>query len=176
MEQLKSRILQILERDGLALLALNGAMYAADKSDRIAALRVEFRNRNANQTIWSYATIKSIAVALNPIPIADVLGGSAVDVTMVVTLAHIYGLQMSWRHAKKLIASILKAAGWVVGGVALEYTVNLASSAFKALTAGYGTLLTAVPQGAAAGFGAALAAGLATGAGIGLSICRVPVP
>ena len=72
---------------------------------------------------------------------------------MVVTLAHIYGLQMSWRHAKKLIASILKAAGWVVGGVALEYTVNLASSAFKALTAGYGTLLTAVPQGAAAGFG-----------------------
>jgi len=152
-ELLKSRILQILESDGLALLALNGAMYASDKSDRIAALRVEFRNRSANQTIWSYATIKSVAVALNPIPIADVLGGSAVDATMVVTLAHIYGLEMSWRHAKKLIASILKAAGWVAGGVALEYTVNLASSAFKALTAGYGTLLTAVPQGAAAGFG-----------------------
>lgn len=152
-EQLKSRILQILEADGLALLALNGAMYAADKSDRIAALRIEFRNRSANHTIWSYATIKSVAVALNPIPIADVLGGSAVDITMVVTLAHIYGLEMSWHHARKLIASILKAAGWVVGGVALEYTVNLASSAFKALTAGYGTLLTAVPQGAAAGFG-----------------------
>jgi len=152
-EQLKSLILEILETDGMALLALNGAMYAADRSDRIAALRVEFRNRSANQTIWSCATIKSVAVALNPIPIADVLGGSAVDATMVITLAHIYGLEMSWHHARKLIGSILKAAGWVVGGIALEYTVNFAASAFKALTAGYGTLLTAVPQGAAAGFG-----------------------
>ncbi len=151
--QVKSRILEVLEKEGLALLALNGAMYAADKSDRIAALRVQLRNKNANQTIWSYATIKSFAVALNPIPVADLLGGSAVDATMVVTLAHIYGLEMSWHHARKLIASILKAAGWVAGGVALEYTVNLAASAFKALTAGYGTILTAVPQGAAAGFG-----------------------
>lgn len=31
--------------------------------------------------------MKAIGVALNPIPAADVLGGSAVDATMVVTLA-----------------------------------------------------------------------------------------
>jgi len=151
--QLKARILEILDQEGLALLALNGALYAADRSDRVAALRVELRDRNATQVIWSYAALKSVAVALNPVPVADILGGSAVDVTMVITLSHIYGLQISWKHARELVTSILKAAGWMAGGIAVEYALHFASSAFKLLTAGYGTVLTALPQGAAAGFG-----------------------
>jgi small GTP-binding protein len=151
--RLKARMLEILETEGLALLALNGALYASDRSDRIAKLRVRLRNKTATQTIWSYAALKAAAVALNPVPIADLLGGSAVDVTMVVTLSHIYGLELSWRHARQLVTSILKAAGWLAGGVAFEYAMSFASSAFKALTAGYGTVLTAIPQGAAAGFG-----------------------
>ena len=151
--QLKGRILEILDQEGLALLALNGALYAADRSVRIAALRVKLRDRNATRVIWSYAALKSVAVALNPIPVADILGGSAVDVTMVITLSHIYGLQISWGHARELVTSILKAAGWMAGGIAVEYALHFASSAFKLLTAGYGTVLTALPQGAAAGFG-----------------------
>jgi hypothetical protein len=150
---LKARILEVLDREGLSLLALNAALYAADRSDRVASLRVELRESNANRTIWSYAAMKSMAVALNPLPVADILGGSAVDVAMVITLSRIYGLEISWRHARQLVASILKAAGWLAGGIALEYAMSFASSAFKALTVGYGTVLTAVPQGAAAGFG-----------------------
>ena len=69
---------------------------------------------------------------------------------MVCTLAHIYGLQMSWTHAKRLVASILKAAGWVL---LAEISTNIASMTFKWLTLGYGTVVTAVPQGAAAGYG-----------------------
>lgn len=149
-EALKARILEVLDRDGLSLLALNAAMYAADKSDRIAKLRVQLRDNKANQAIWSFAGFKALAVAANPVPAADVVGGSAVDVTMVVTLAQIYGLEMSWMHARGLVSSILKAAGWVMLG---ELTTHVASSLFKALTLGYGTILTAVPQGAAAGYG-----------------------
>ena len=37
----------MLDRDGKALVALNAAMYAADKSDRIAALRVRMRDERA---------------------------------------------------------------------------------------------------------------------------------
>ncbi len=148
--ELKARILEVLEADGLALLALNGALYAADKSDRIASLRVQLRERRASKTIWSYAVIKSAAVALNPAPGVDTLGGVAVDATMVVTLAHIYGLEMSWTHARGLVTSIAKAAGWVM---LAEVTTHVALWAFKALTLGYGTVLTAVPQGAAAGYG-----------------------
>jgi len=149
-EGLKARILEVLQADGSALLALNAAMYAADKSDRIASLRVQMRDQRANQTIWSYAVIKSAAVALNPVPGVDTVGGTAVDATMVVTLSHIYGLKMSWTHARRLVASIFRAAGWVM---LAELSTHFASMAFKALTLGYGTVLTAIPQGAAAGYG-----------------------
>ena len=149
-EQLKARILEVLAAEGKELLTLNAAMYAADKTDRVAAIRVQLRDRRARQVIASYAGLKAIAVALNPIAVADVVGGSAVDVTMVVTLAHVYGLELSTVHARGLVTSILKAAGWVMLG---EATTHVLSSAFKGLTLGYGTVLTAVPQGAAAGYG-----------------------
>ncbi len=149
-EALKARILEVLERDGKALVALNAAMYAADKSDRIAAMRVRMRDEQATAIIWSYAAMKSIGVALTPLPAADVLAGSAVDVTMVVTLAHMYGIALTWNNARQLIESILKAAGWVMLG---EMATHLAASLFKGLTFGAGTVLTALPQGAAAGYG-----------------------
>jgi len=147
---LKARILQVLEHDGLALLALNGAMYAADKSDRIVKLRLEMRERQANNTIWSFASFKALAVAANAIPVVDVLSGLAVDISMVVTLAHIYGMEITWSSARKLILSIISSAGWVVLS---EIAVHFGSGLFKAATFGFGTVLTAVPQGAAAGFG-----------------------
>lgn len=149
-EQLKVRILEVLARDGKALLAINAAMYAADKSDRIAAVRVRMRDDKANTVIWSYAAMKAIAVALTPVPAVDVLGGSAVDITMVVTLAHIYGIPLTTMNARRLIESILKAAGWVM---LTEAATHVAASVFKALTIGSGTVLTALPQGAAAGYG-----------------------
>ncbi len=147
---LKTRIVEVLEGEGLALMALNAAMYASDTTDRIAALRVKLRETKAKQTIWSYAAIKAVAVALNPMPIVDVVGGSAVDATMVLTLAHIYGLEMTWSHARGLVSSILQAAGWVMLG---ELMTHIGSSMFKASTLGWGAALTALPQGAAAGYG-----------------------
>lgn len=147
---LKARILKVLEKDGLALLALNAAMYAADKSDRIAAIRVEIRSNLATRTIWTYALLKSVAVGLNTIPVADVMGGSVVDITMVITLAHIYGIELTWANAKRLVSAIAQAAGWVVLS---EITTHLASWALNTATLGFGWLVTAVPQGAAAGYG-----------------------
>lgn len=149
-EDLKARILEVFQAEGKELLALNAALYAADKTDRIVSIRVELRDHRARQVIRSYAGLKAVAVALNPVAVADVLGGSAVDVTMVVTLAHIYGLELSMAHARGLVTSIVKAAGWVMLG---EATTHVLSSAFKGLTLGLGTALTAVPQGAAAGYG-----------------------
>ena len=148
-EELKELVLKMLEADGLALIALNAAMYASDKSDRIASLRIELRERQARQVIWSYASIKAMAVGLNPIGVADVLGGSAVDATMIATLAKVYGLEMSWTHAKGLAASILKAAGWVL---LAETATHVAAATLKVASVGLATLLTAVPQGAAAGY------------------------
>lgn len=50
---LKELILRVLDKEGLSLLAINAALYASDQSDRIATLRIELRNRQANKVIWS---------------------------------------------------------------------------------------------------------------------------
>ena len=149
-EDLRARIIEVLDAEGKSLIALNAAMFAADKSDRMGALRVQMRESKAASTIWSYAVMKSLAVALNPGAVLDVLGGTAVDATMVVNLGRIYGIGITTANARGLVASILKAAGWVMLG---EAAVSYASSVFKGLTLGYGTVLTALPQGAAAGYG-----------------------
>lgn len=148
--ELRTRILEVLEADGKALVALNGAMYAADKSDRMGVLRVRMRNDRATTTIWSYAVTKSLAVALNPGAVLDVLGGSALDAAMVVTLGKVYGIQITTTNARQLVTSILKAAGWVMLG---EAVVSYVSSFFKGVTFGGSTLLSALPQGTAAGYG-----------------------
>jgi small GTP-binding protein len=147
---LRERILEVLASEGKALVALNAAMYAADKSDRMGALRVRMRNEKATATIWSFAVMKSLGVASNPLAVADVVGGTAVDAVMVVTLGKVYGIEITTANARELITSILKAAGWVMLS---EAAVSYASSFFKAVTGGWGTLLTALPQGAAAGYG-----------------------
>ncbi|MFV2067896.1 MAG: YcjF family protein [Pirellulales bacterium] len=149
-EQLRTTILTALEQEGKALIALNAAMYAADKSDRVAAIRIRMREERASTTVWSYAITKSVAVAINPVPAADVLAGSAIDVTMVATLAKVYGIRLSTSNARELVQAIFRAAGWVMLG---EAVTHVAAAMFKGLTLGYGTVLTALPQGAAAGYG-----------------------
>ncbi|MDC0936753.1 GTP-binding protein [Pirellulales bacterium] len=149
-DEVRAGIVDLLGTEGKALVALNAAIFAADKSDRMAAIRVKYREEAAAKTVWSYAAIKATAVALNPVPVTDVLGGAAVDATMIVNLGRIYGIEVTTANARDLVTAILKAAGWVMLG---EAVVHYSSSLFKAMTFGYSTLLSAIPQGAAAGYG-----------------------
>ena len=146
----RGRILEVLEGEAQTLIALNAAMYAADKSDRIASIRIRMREDRASSLIWKYAATKAVAVAINPVPAVDLLGGSAVDITMIATLAKVYGIRLSTAGAKSLAASILAAAGWVM---LPEAVVHVASWIFQGLTLGTGKAFTALPQGAAAGYG-----------------------
>src|SRR3954466_16073074 len=147
---LRERILEVLSTEGNVLIALNAAMYAADKSDRMGAMRVRMRNEKATTTIWSFAVMKALGVALNPYPVADVLGGTVCDATMVVTLGRIYGISITTANARELVTSIFQAAGLVLS---VEWLVHAAAATFKGLTFGLGTVATALPQGAAAGWG-----------------------
>ncbi len=149
-DELRERIVEVLERDGKELVALNASMFAADRSDRMAALRVQLRSEKATQLIWTYAGLKAVAVALNPHPAFDVVGGSAIDATMVIMMGRMYGIEITKTGAVKLVTSILKAAGWVIAG---ELAVSWTSSLIKGLTLGASTVLTALPQGVAAGYG-----------------------
>ena len=140
----------MLAHDGSDLVALNATMFAADRSDRVAALRVKMRQDRANSVVWKYAAVKALAVSLNHFPVLDVLGGTAIDSAMVVTLGKVYGIEITTENARNLVTSILKAAGWVMLG---EAAVSYISSLFKGLTWGSSTAISALPQGAAAGYG-----------------------
>jgi len=147
--ELKSIILETLEKEGKGLIALNAALFAADKSDKIATVRVQMRNRQADEVIWVMAATKAIVVAANPVPFVDVLGGLAVDAVMIVTLSKVYGLNFSMAQARNLAKAIGKGAGLVL---VVEQVTLWGSALFKTFTAGLGTPLTMIPQGAAAGF------------------------
>ena len=147
-DQLKTLILETLEKEGLGLIALNAALYAADKSDKVSTLRIAMRNRQADQVIWTMAATKAMVVALNPVPVVDVIGGLTIDALMIITLSKIYGLNFSMSQARGL-ARTIGAAG---GIYALGELTNYGASLFKAVTLGFGVPLTVIPQGAAAGF------------------------
>jgi uncharacterized protein (DUF697 family) len=148
---LKARILEVLEREGLALVALNAAMYAADKTDRVAAVRVRLRNEAANRIIWRYAVVKALAVAGNPIPVADTAGGAAADAAMVYHLGKIYGLETwSWRHAADLAKSIGVSA---LGVTTMDVVTQVILWSVKGMSLGALTAYTAVPQALLGGWG-----------------------
>ncbi len=149
-EALKLRVLELLEREGKALAALNAALYAADASDRIASVKIRLRDQTARRLIWSYAASKAVAAAANPLPALDVVGGTLVDASMVVALARLYRIRLTTAHASRLINAILQAAGWVTLS---EIATHVGASLLKGLTFGLSTLITAPVQGAAAGYG-----------------------
>ena len=110
-EPLKLRILDVLEREGKALVALNTLLLAGDLHEEIVAHKVRIRDDAANRLIWNFALAKGAAVALNPIPVADMAGGLAVDVGMIVALSKVYGIPLTRRTASSLVKDMMLALG-----------------------------------------------------------------
>jgi len=149
---LKARILAVLEREGKALVALNTLLLAGDLHEEIVAHKVRIRDDAANRLIWNFALAKGAAVALNPIPIADMAGGLAVDVGMIIALSKVYGIPLTRRTATSLIKDMMMALG-ALGAV--EVVTRLLASGVKSSLAGLSILsgglaipLTALGYGA----------------------------
>jgi small GTP-binding protein len=151
-EPLKKRILDVLEREGKALVALNTLLLAGDLHEEIVAHKVRIRDDAANRLIWNFALAKGAAVALNPIPVADMAGGLAVDVGMIVALSRVYGIPLTRKSAAKLVRDMMLALG-AMGMV--EVATRLLTSGVKSMLAGVSVLTggLAVPL-TALGYGA----------------------
>ncbi len=146
-EDLSARILEILHREGKAVVALNANLFATEVSDRIAALKASVRGEEADRLIRRFMWIKASAVALNPIPIADIAGGMVSDAIMVQQLGSVYGQPFSRENARALITEILGAWGIMVS---LEWVTHLAAAVLKGAAPLAGHALVAIPQGLAA--------------------------
>jgi GTPase len=157
-DDLKLKILEILDREGKALVALNTMLYADDINEQLLARKLEIRDRQANRIIWQSVTTKALAIALNPIAVLDVISSAAIDIAMILTLSNLYGISMTQKDALGLLRNIAIA----MGGVSItELLTTLGLSSLKSMMGiaapftGGATLLpylsVAVSQAAVAG-------------------------
>lgn len=144
---LKSRLWDIIEAEGKTLSALNASLFAGQLSEQVGERMLEIRQEIGARTIKMYCIGKGVTVALNPIPIADLVAAAAIDVSLIVHLSRIYGLPMSKTEAGELIKNIAAQMILLYGSF---WAINIASSALKIGTVGLSTVLTGAAQGAIA--------------------------
>ncbi len=162
-EELKDKILTILNREGRSLLAINSLLQARDAERNIAKKTIELRAKEADRLIWRYAQSKALAVAVNPIAFLDIIGGVVADLSLIRSLARLYGLPITSYEAGKLWQKIVASCGWlIVGELASNFILGIGKTSSgilstlessAALTT-YAT--TAATQAGIAGYGSYL--------------------
>lgn len=159
-DELKQKILTILNQEGRSLLALNALLQAREVEANIARKTIAARDAEAEQLIWRYVKYKALAIALNPIALLDVLGATIADLALIRSLARLYGLPMTGYEAGQLWKTIVfSSGGLLLGELCSSAVLGLGKSA-SAVAAGenatsitaYGG--TALAQAGIAGYGA----------------------
>lgn len=129
-DALKQKLLQLLNQEGKSLLAVNALRQARGMEATIAHTTVELYRSEAEDLIWQFAKWKSLVIAANPIAVLDLLGGAAVDLLMIRSLARLYGLPMTRYEAGKLLKAILfSSGGLLLGEVGSGFLLGLGKSA-----------------------------------------------
>lgn len=129
-EGLKLKILEILHREGKALVALNTMIYADDVNENLVKRKLSIRSEIANKFIWRLVITKALAIALNPVTVVDILSGAVIDVSLILGLSKIYGIPMTEKGAAKLLQKIALSMG---GITVSELLANLGLSGLKTL-------------------------------------------
>jgi small GTP-binding protein len=146
-EALEARMLEILDREDKAIIALNASLFASDVSDRIKELKRQVRGKEVSRLINYFMLGKALVVGVTPVPVFDILGGMAIDAVMVQRIGAIYGTEFSLTNAQSMVLEILRAWGLTA---AAEYGLHVATDLLRTVTFGASTVITAVPQGLAA--------------------------
>lgn len=147
LEALRQRLWELLEAEGKTLAALNASLFAGDLTDKVGQRILEAKRNLGNRLIRTYCITKGVSVALNPVPIADLLAAVAVDAGMIVHLSKLYGLSLSKAEAGTLLKTIATQMTLLMGTV---WGIHLISSILKLGTGGLSTLVTGTTQGAVA--------------------------
>ncbi len=129
-EELKLKIIEILHREGKALVALNTMLYADNVNQQLVQRKLIIREENANQLIWKAVMTKALAIALNPVTVVDILSAVIIDISLILGLSKLYGIPMTEAGAVKLLQKIALSMG---GIGASELLANLGLSGLKAL-------------------------------------------
>ncbi|MGK7896801.1 MAG: GTP-binding protein [Xenococcus sp. (in: cyanobacteria)] len=125
-ESLKLKILELLDREGKSLIALNSMLYADQINEKLLQRKLAIRDRAANELIYKGTMIKATAVALNPVTAIDLFTGAIVDVSIILALSRLYGISMTQKGAIALLRKIALSMGGI-GASELLATLGLSS-------------------------------------------------
>ncbi|MBR8838234.1 MAG: GTP-binding protein [Stigonema ocellatum SAG 48.90 = DSM 106950] len=159
-EELKLKILEILHREGKALVALNTMLYADNVNEQLVQRKLTIRDQSANQLIWKAVMTKAAAIALNPITVVDIFSATVIDIVLILGLSKLYGITMTNVGAVKLLQKIALGMG---GISASELLATLGLSSLKTL------LGVSVPVTGGASLGSYLSIALTQGGVAGVS-------
>ncbi|MFZ1567589.1 MAG: GTP-binding protein [Thiolinea sp.] len=146
-QALKLRLWDLIESEGKTLAALNASLFASNLSEEVGKRILVVKHELGLKTIHTYCIAQGVAVALNPIPIADLIAAAAIDAGMIVHLSRLYGLPMSKSEAGDLLKTI---SGQMIVLIGTTWAVHLVATVLKLGTGGLSVLLTGATQGAVA--------------------------
>ncbi|MEM8675482.1 MAG: GTP-binding protein [Cyanobacteria bacterium P01_G01_bin.67] len=129
-QALKLKILELLEREGKSLVALNSMLFADEINEKLLQRKLAIRDRAANDLINRGTMVKALAVALNPVTAVDLFSGAMIDVGIILALSRLYGINMTQSGAIQLLKNIALSMG---GISASELLTTLGLSSVKGL-------------------------------------------
>jgi len=132
---LAKRMMAIIERDGRDLILANLLLQSRGMVDEAKQRVLAALDARADEIVRKYMWAAGGVAAVNPIPLLDLAGGSAITVKMVLDLATVYKQPIDVDTIVTLLGQLGKNLVAVVG----------ASAASPALAAGVASLLKTVP-------------------------------
>jgi small GTP-binding protein len=132
---LARRLMAVVERDGRDLLLANLLLQSRGLVDEAKERVLAGLDARADEVINKYMWAAGGAAAINPFPLLDLAGGSAITVKMVMELAAVYQQRIDVDTVVTLLGQLGKNLVAMVG----------ASAAAPALAAAIGSLLKTVP-------------------------------
>jgi small GTP-binding protein len=132
---LARRMLEVVQRDGRDLLLANLLLQSRGLVDEAKERVLAGLDERADQIVNKYMWAAGGAAAVNPIPLLDLVGGSAITVKMVLDLARVYKQPVDADMVVTMLGQLGKNLVAMVG----------ASAASPALAAAVGSILKTVP-------------------------------
>jgi small GTP-binding protein len=144
---LARRMMAIVERDGRELLLANLLLQSRGLVDESKARVLAALDERADALIAKYMWAAGGATAINPIPLLDLAGGSAITVKMVLDLAGIYQQKIDADTVVTLLGQLGKNLLAMVGATAATPAVAAGIASLMKTVPGIGTIAGGILQG-----------------------------
>jgi small GTP-binding protein len=144
---LAKRMMAIVERDGRQLLLGNLLLQSRGLVDEAKERVLAALDDRADEVINKYMWAAGGAAAINPFPLLDLAGGSAITVKMVLDLANVYSQKIDADTIVTLLGQLGKNLIAMVGASAAAPAVGAAIASVLKTVPGIGTIAGGVVQG-----------------------------